>query len=227
MGTAIALWDVVGEAEYVFLIGIVPLHSQFDLYVVPSRVQIEHIFVQWCFIAIEVFDKSFDTALVLETIFFVDAFITQEDAYPGIQKRQLAQALSEHVIVEIDIAENGGAGLETDFGTGLLSLTDHSQRRQRCTKTVVLLVNLAITTNGQAQGFGQSVHHRHADPMQATGNLVGTVIELTTSVQHGHDHFGGRTSLGMLVGGNATTVVRYCHCLVAMNSYTDLGTVTR
>ena len=86
MGTAIALRDVVGEAEHAFLIGVVPLHRQFDLHLVTGGAQVEHAVVQGIFVAIEVLDEGPDAALVFEAVGAAAAFIAQLDAHPGIQK---------------------------------------------------------------------------------------------------------------------------------------------
>ena len=86
MGAAIALRDVVGEAEYAFLIGIVPLHRQFDLHIVAGGAQVEHAVVQGVFVAVKVLDEGPDAALVFEAVGAAAAFVAQLDAHPGIQK---------------------------------------------------------------------------------------------------------------------------------------------
>ncbi len=226
MRAAVALRDVVGETEHVFLIGIVPLHRQFDLNVVAGGVQVKHAVVERGFVAVEMLDERLDPALVFEHIFLAGALVPQPDADPGIEKRQFAQALGQHVVMKIDVGEYGGAGLEADFGAGLLGLADGLQRRLRVAEPIVLLVELAVAVDGQLQGLGQRVHHRNADPVQAAGHFVGTVVELTAGVQHGHDDLGGGTALGMFVRRDTATVVRHRHRLIGVNRHADLGAVT-
>jgi hypothetical protein len=62
--------------------------------------------------------------------------------------------------------------------------------------------------DGQVQDVGQGVDHRHADAVQTAGDLVGTVVELTAGVQHGHDDLGRRPPFfGVDVHRNAAAVV--------------------
>src|SRR5690606_16477636 len=93
---------------------------------------------------------------------------------------------------------------------------------------VLLLVGLSVAVNRQHQLFGQGVHHRHADAMEAAGNLVGIVVELSTRVQHRHNYFGGGSSLvGMQIHRDATPVIRDGHGLVGMDGYRDDTAVPR
>ena len=63
------------------------MHRQFNLHVVADGIQIKHAVMQWRFIAVEMFDKSLDAALILKNIFLVSALVAQADADAGIQKR--------------------------------------------------------------------------------------------------------------------------------------------
>ena len=46
-----------------------------------------------------------------------------------------------------------------------------------------------------SQVVGQRIDHRHADAVQAAGDLVRAVVEFPAGVQHGHDDLGGRDAL--------------------------------
>ena len=62
--------------------------------------------------------------------------------------------------------------------------------------------------------------------MQTTGNLVGVIIKLATSVQHSHNDFGSRHAFFRVnIGGNAAPVIGYSHRFVYMNN--DLNLVTK
>ena len=61
--------------------------------------------------------------------------------------------------------------------------------------------------------------------MQAAGNLVRGVVELTARVQDGHDHLGGRDAfLGVDIHRDAAAVVRNGHRLIGVDG--DDNTVT-
>ena len=152
-------------------------------------------FVNCSLASVQVADEFADAALVVEALAAIVALVDQLDADAGVQERQLAQALRQDLVVELDVREDLVGRLEADGRAALVAVADHSQRRNGVTQAVFLLVPLAVAADGQVQGFGQSVDDRNADPVQATGNLVGRVVELTAGVQDGHDDLGCRTAL--------------------------------
>src|ERR1700761_1422662 len=63
--------------------------------------------------------------------------------------------------------------------------------------------------------------------MQTTGDLVGTVIELTAGVQDGHDDLGrGATFLGVNIHRYSTAVVGHGDGLVGVNGHDDAIAMT-
>src|SRR5690606_7953196 len=79
---------------------------------------------------------------------------------------------------------------------------------QRLAQRVLLLPVEAVAPDIQPQVLGQGVDHRHADAVQAAGNLVAVVVELAAGVQHGEDHLGRRTPLFLVdVDRDAAPVV--------------------
>ena len=90
---------------------------------------------------------------------------------------------------------------------------------------------LAIASDRQAQPSRKRIDTRHANPVQATGNLVGILIELATGVQHAHHDLGCRPLRFMLVvefdaSRNSATVVTDRYRTVGMNGNHDVVTVT-
>ena len=72
---------------------------------------------------------------------------------------------------------------------------------------------------------GQRVHHRHADAVQAAGDLVGVGVELAAGVQLGHDDLGGRALELVVVldaGRDAAAVVQHRDRVVGMDGDHDL-----
>ena len=70
------------------------------------------------------------------------------------------------------------------------------------------LVLDAAAVDGQLQPLGERVDHRDADAVQAAGDLVGVLVELTAGVQLGHDDLGRRDAFALVdVGGDAAAVV--------------------
>ncbi len=54
---------------------------------------------------------------------------------------------------------------------------------------------IAFAVDGQFQPVRQGVHNRHANAVQAAGNLVGVLVEFPARMELGHDHFGRRSAL--------------------------------
>ena len=90
MGTAIALRNVVGETENVFLIRLVPLQRNLHRNVVAFGAEVHDRRMQRRFVAVEMLNKGANTAFVLKHVFFVAAFVAQTDAHTGIQEREFA-----------------------------------------------------------------------------------------------------------------------------------------
>src|SRR5579859_156243 len=91
--------------------------------------------------------------------------------------------------------EHGRRRFEADLGAGPLGLADGAQGILRDAVLVFLLVELAVAPDEQVQVLGEGVHHRHTHAVQATGDFVGVVVELTAGMEDGHDDLGRRTAL--------------------------------
>ena len=85
--------------------------------------------------------------------------------------------------MELDVREDGRAGLEADDRAALVRRADGGQRRLRLAQPVLLLMQLAVAVDRQEQVLGQGVDDRDADAVQTAGDLVGRVIELTAGVR--------------------------------------------
>ena len=190
MGTTIALWNVVGKAVQVFLETVIPLQRHFHANAIFLAGEIAHFIVNWVFVAVEVFHKRLNTTFVLKVILLVVTLVEQMNRHARVQERQLTQTLSQDLVLEFDIGEDGWAGPETHLSTGGIGITDHRQRRYRLTQMVFLGVHFAFTADHQLQLIRQGVNHRYPYPVQTTGHFIGVIVKLTTGVQYGHDHFG-------------------------------------
>ena len=172
--------------------------------------------------AVQVLHEGADAALVLEHVVLVLALVDELDADAGIQERQLPQPFRQPVVRERRIREDRVAGLEADGGAALGGIADHRQRALRLAHLVLLAMQLAVARDREREQARQGVHHRHADAVQATGHLVGVVVEFSAGVQHGHDDFGRRAVFFLVdVGRDATTVVRDGHGFVRVDGHDD------
>ena len=66
MGAAVTLRDVVGEAEDVSGVGIIPLHGDLNIDAVNRLVKVDDVLVDYGLVEVEVLDELPDSALVME-----------------------------------------------------------------------------------------------------------------------------------------------------------------
>jgi hypothetical protein len=224
---AVLLGDVVGEAVHRLGVRVVPLQGQLDTHAVAVGAEPEDGLVHLRLAAVQEPHELADAALVEERLALVVAFVHQLDAHAGVQERQLAQALLQHLVLELDVGEDRVAGLEADGRAAQVARANHLQRVHRHAEAVLLAVFLAVAVDGQVQRLGQRVDDRHADAVQATRDLVRGVVELAAGVQDREDHFGRRNAfLRMDIHRNSTAVVLHGDGLVGVDGDRDVGTVT-
>jgi hypothetical protein len=130
VGAAVGLGNVVGEAKHLLGVGIVPLHRDFnvdaDAVLYGNTGRVEHRRMQHGLGAIDVIDKALDATGEGEILFLNGALVDQADLYAVVEEGQLTQALGENVVVILDVAEDGLIGHEMNFGTSLLTFTQHA-----------------------------------------------------------------------------------------------------
>ena len=120
--------------------------------------------------AIEVADESAQPALIAH---FLDlgldaAIVRQHDAHARIQEGELAQAMLERRIIELDHGEGLAARHEGDARSGLAAgVADRLERRFRYAVEEAHEMLLAVAPDGEIELGGERVHDRHADAMQA------------------------------------------------------------
>ena len=106
MRTAVALADVVGKAQHVFMIRIVPLHGDFggDAIFFTGK---HDSWMQRDFTFIKIFHICRRAAFIIKFhhIFRLDAIIRETNAHAGIEKRQLAQTVFHGVEIEFHLRE--------------------------------------------------------------------------------------------------------------------------
>ena len=225
VGTPIPLGNIVGEAEQVFLVGIVPLHGHFhgDTVFFPVKLEMEDL-VQRRLVFVQIADKGTQTPFILEHILFTVTLIQQVDTHAGVQKAELPQAFGQDIVVKLDVGEGLSRRAEVNGGTAAVGIAYHFQRHRRYTMTVDLFVDLAVTANGQFQLFGEGIYHGNPHTMEAAGHLVGVVVEFTPGMEHGHDHFSGRHAFFFVhVHRNTPPIVLDGHGFIRMNHHPDFG----
>ena len=130
---AVALRDVVGERQDVFVIAVVPFERDVDADAVAHGGNGDRLREQGSLRAVEIFDEGADSALVVKLM--LDAFLVprvgEDQANTRIEEGELAKAMLEPLEVELDDLERLGARQERHLGS-LLAFgrrADDLQRR--------------------------------------------------------------------------------------------------
>jgi hypothetical protein len=225
VGAAVALRDVVGEGQHVLVVGVVPPQRHLDGDAVLLAGDVDRGLDQRLLGAVEIADEL-DQAALVEQFGLAGigmAVVGQLDADAGIEEGQLAQAVLQRVVVELDIGEGVLRRREGDLGAGVVAgVAGDLQRAVGDAVGEAHLVELAVAADLQLQRDRQRVDDGDADAVQAAGDLVGVLVELTAGMQLGHDDLGrGDALLGVDVDGDAAAVVGDGHRTVDVERHGD------
>ena len=215
--------DVVGERIHVLGVALVPLQGDLNRGAALLAAQI-HDGVERGLGASQMFDERHDPAFVEEVVPFVGlAFVDDGDAQARIQKGEFAQPPRQNVEAENLVAEDLPVRQEDDAGAALFGRPDGFQIGLGHAAAILLDVRLPGPFYFQFQGLGQRVDDGHADTMQAAGDAVGVVVELSAGVQLGQDDLRRGHAFGrMLFGRDAPAVIDDRHAAVGVDRDDDL-----
>ena len=157
------------------------------------------------------------------------ALVDQVDLQAAGQERGLPQPLRERLVVEHDVLEHLGVGMEGDDRPGPLDLLAALQLPLGLPAHVVLRPLVAVAAHLEMEALRERVHHRHPDPVQAAGDLVSAAVaELAARVQGRHHDLGRRTLLLLvLLDRDAAAVVGDRDAVVGMQGHRDVVAVAR
>ena len=113
------------------------------------------------------------------------------------------------------------SGLNVTFVPRRFVVPVTAEVHQRLAALVALLVGVFVAPDLQIEALRQRVDDRHADAVQAAGNLVAAVVELAAGVQHRQRDFGCRLAALVHVGRNAAAVVDHADRVVEVNRDVD------
>src|SRR5581483_1467424 len=232
MRTAIDRIDVVGEAEDGFRVAVVVLQRNLHGHAVALGFHVDRLLVQHALTAVQVLDELGDAAVVLELgllglacLGIGGALVGKRDQQALVQEGQLAQTLRQCVVVVLSRGEDFLVGHEVDFGSALLGSARLLQLRARLAFGVSLLPYRSVAPDFQLQQVAKRVHTGDAHSVQSAGDLVGGRVELSSGMQHGHDHLCGGQALAIhvhFVYGNAAAVIDDGNGVVDVNGDFDL-----
>src|SRR5436305_1298569 len=232
MGAAVAVVDRVGEGVDQLLVAVVPLQRDLDRLgagaVVAHVDQVNRLRMERRLVAVQVLDEGGDAARVDEIGLFVRPLVLEVDVDSTIEERLLAQTRGERLVAEFGDGEDLGVRPEADLGAGAITVADRVDGPLGEAAVVGLEPGLPLAPDLQLQGLGEGVDHRDADAVEAAGDLVGVLVELTARVQLGHDDLGRRPSLFLVdVDRDAAAVVLHRHRVVGVDGDVDPRAVAR
>ena len=216
MRAAVALRDVVGEGQHVLVVAVVPPQRDLDADAVALALDEDGLVDQRRLGAVEVAHEGFQAAFVIELLAFRlgMARVGQHDAHARVQEGELAQAVFDRRVIELDHGEDTGRRRERDLRAALRPAVDdrrrpdHFQRRDHVAVGERDDVLEPVAPDAQDERGRQGVDDRNADTVQAARNLVGIVVEFSAGVQLGHDDLGRRHALLVVdAGRDAAPVV--------------------
>ena len=151
MGAAISLGNIVGVAIQPLLKPVVPLQGHLNLHtLIRLSLKMED-FRDWRFALVKKLDKGAQAPLIDEELFLSTAFILEQNSDTAVQKRQFAQALAQHVVVKLDVAERFGGRRESHRSSRVGRFPYNGQRRQWHAMCVALLKQLSFATDSELQ----------------------------------------------------------------------------
>ena len=224
MGAAVALRDVVGEAQHRLMETVVPGQCEFDAdFAACGGVlgddadrRVQH----RCLGAVEPIDEGHQPALVEEDALhrLGMALVAQHDGDARIEECEFPQPPLQDGELEFDLGEGAGRWLERHLGAGRLHrIAGDRQRGDGVAMFEADEMLLADAPDLDFHPLRQRIDHRRAHAVQPARDLVGVLVELAAGVQAGEHHFGGGDAfLVMDVGRDAAPVVAHRDGAVAV-----------
>ena len=159
--------------------------------------------------------------------------------HTGVEVSQVAQAVGEHIVLIEQrghfsrfvlfhhrsvggVFKDGCLGVEFDGGAMLFfaTFTNHGHRASGLAFAVFLHVHLAAAAHLGTQVVAQRIHTTHTHAMQATRHFVGSFVEFTAGMEHGHHHFKRRfVELFVHIHRNTATIVAHRHGVVGVDAH--------
>jgi hypothetical protein len=155
-----------------------------------------------------------------------EALVREHDADALVEEGQLPEAVREDIKGIDGLVEDGGVGLEADGRAPPVARASHGHGGVGNPGVVHLEPALAVQVDmGLAPG-GKGIDDGDADAMESARDLVGSLVELASRMELGHDQLQGRDAfLGMYAHGDAAAIVLDPDYVVFLENHHDVGAV--
>ena len=233
---ALGRMDIVGKGYDRLVERIVVLQRDFRRLIALSAGHIDDLLMDGRLVAVVPAGKLTNAALIahrVPALFFrlvrrVDALVGDRDVQPRVQKRLLAHARMQRLIVVFRRVEHQRVGLERHDRAVLVGRTGYAHGLHDLAAREFHLIDPAVAVHRNLQPLGQGVHDRRAHAVQAAGDLVASAAEFAARVQHGvHDLQRGLARLRLNVHGDAAAVVGDGDGIALVDGHGDVPAVAR
>ena len=234
VGAALYRVDIVDIRVQVFLVFVVVFQSNLHRHVVAFTRDVNRLRDEFGTVVVEVGDEIHEAVLGVEglaaelVVLVLLALVGERDGDAVVEVSQLAHTVGEGAVVVFRRLENRAVGLEGDTRAVLVGRADHFHVVKRLAALVFLLENLAFAIDLGGKVRRQCVHAADAHAVQTAGDLIGTLVELTTGVKHRQNNFEGRTVfLGVHARGDTTAVVEDADGVARQDAHVDGVAIAR
>ena len=193
--------------------GIVVLHCYLHDHVIFCSLTVNNILVKRCLALIQIFDKFFDTSLVMERIFLPIFFpeIFQTDLKTLGKKCHFTETLFQNIILKNRIFKNRVIWKEGYFCSAdcRITFTNYFKWIHDLSFFVALFINLSFTADFNFQPVGKCVYNRSTYSMKSSGYFVSSTTKLSTCMKDSKYDFYCRKSCFVIDSDRNTTPVIY------------------
>ena len=196
------------------IVGIIH-HCHLDRNALFLCLQIDDIVKQMRAMTIYITHKFLQSVFCMEHLlthltFLVRTHVGERYGDASIQICQFPHSLCNDVILVCCCGKHGRVWPELLSCTTQVGSTYHLHRIERLTLLIFLLIYLPVPEDLRQHSGRKGVNATYTHTMQSTADLVRTLVELSTSVQHCHHDFKSRLmQFLVLIHGNTTSIVLY------------------
>ena len=153
-------------------------------------------------------------------------FIGQGNGDTLIQKGQLANTQTQGIIAVFSFRKDGSIRLKMYRSTGNIAIALFIELFRGFALSKLNAVAFAAAAHFNLHMLTQSVNAGNTYTMQAAGNLVAAVTELTACMQYCHDNLNSRLLfLFHHIHGDTTAVIDNRNAVILMDNYLDITAV--
>src|SRR6266540_1664952 len=215
--------DVVHEREDRLVVAVVVLHRDLDVRAVRLLREPDWIRVERVLRPVDPLHVLRDPAVVLEDVPAAVDLVDDDDPQPAVQERELAEALGEGVVVELDGLEDLGVRTERDDRASAFGRADDLEVRRFLPAGEAHPILFGVAPHADLEPFAQAIHDGQADAVQAARHAVHLSLELPAAVHPRQDELdAGHAVLGMDVHRDSASVVRDGHGSIRVEGDLDV-----